>query len=93
MRVLTGLSCSHMGSMGVGAASRACALALLEGDALRSLGFDLAVLPDGGLDLGLASGVGASNNGPSRALARTVLTAGVGGSMRLLLGVLTGTTF
>ena len=71
----------------------ACALALLESDTVRSLGLDLTVLPDTGLDLGLASGVGTSTDGPSKALARTVLTAGVGGSMRLLFGVLTGATF
>ena len=36
MRVLTGLSCSQMGSFCVGAASRGCDLALLEGGTVRT---------------------------------------------------------
>ncbi len=93
MRVLTGLSCSQMGSFCVGAASRGCDLALLEGGTVRSLGLALAVGPDAVLDWGLASGVGTSTGELLRALERTVLTIGAGGSMRLLFGFLTGATF
>jgi hypothetical protein len=66
-------------------------LALLEGRALRNLGWGLAVLPDA--VLGLTGLLGAGGGGLMAALARTVLTGAAGGSMGLILGVLTGITF